>query len=206
MEKIAVTRSDLVSAIKDFNATGLTKKIKTKKFEDSYELLIHFLETIEALPNDADVEEQVPQSVVKYYNRMARRIEEASLKAIIDSVENGEPEESSDAKGAEKEITDFLVGKNKQETVSKLSKITDLMEGYIEGEKTDLFGLRLGSKDHNIARRLVAGKSEGFMIKKDICTRTELKALIKKIKDKNPNVTVTKFFKNDKFFYEFFME
>jgi hypothetical protein len=201
---ISINRQELISAIKELNSSGITEKIKTKDLLE-FPLLIMFLEAVESVPEGSPEEEDIPQSVIKYYNRMARKVEKMNSQSIMDYIESGTkiPEKTS------KEITDivdFVEKKEEVTTKSKLKQITDIMETVIDGSKKDIFGLNISGSYHPILEKLVKGKSEGFLVKKDIADKNEIKTAIDKAKKKNPGLVVTKECIDGKFFYKFYGE
>ncbi len=201
---ISIDRSELVSAIKEFNATGMSEKIRTKDVEE-FPLLIAFLESVENIPEDSPEEDNIPQGVIKYYNKMARKVEKMNSQSIMDYIEK-EPTAKKKASKEVEDVVDFIEKKEKVETKSKLRQITDIMEGISEASTKDIFKLKVGGKYHNILKRLVNGKSEGFLIKKDIADKTGIKEAINKAKEKNPDLVVTKEHIDGKFYYKFFGE
>lgn len=201
---ISIDRSELVSVIKEFNETGMADKIKTKNVLE-FPLLITFLEAVESVPEGSPEEEEIPQSVIKYYNKMARKIEKMNSQSIMEFIEK-EPEKKKESSKEVKEVVDFIEKKEDVPTKSKLKQITDIMETVAENSSKDILKLKVGGKNHNILKRLIAGKSEGFVVKKDIADKTEIKAAIDKAKEKNPDLVVTKESIDGKFYYKFFGE
>ena len=201
---ISIDRTELVTAVKELNATGFIEKIKTKNMEE-FPLLIAFLESVESIPEDSPEEDEIPQSVIKYYNRMARKVEKMNSQAILDFIEK-EPEPKKKASKEVTEVVDFIEKKEEVKTKSKLRKIEDVMETRPEGASKDIFGLKVDGPKHAIIKRLVRGKSEGFLVKKDIADKAEIKSAIEFIKKKNPGLVVTKEKVDGKFYYRFFGE
>ena len=201
---ISIDRSELVSAVKELNATGFVEKIKTKNMEE-FPLLIAFLESVESIPEDSPEEDEIPQSVIKFYNRMARKVEKMNSQAILDFIEN-EPEPKKEASKEVTKVVDFIEKKEKVKTKSKLRQIEDALETRPEGSSKDIFGLKVDGPKHAIIKRLVRGKSEGFLVKKDIADKVTIKAAIDYVKKKNPGLVVTKEHVDGKFYYKFFGE
>lgn len=201
---ISIKRDELVAAVKEMNGTGLVPKIKTKNLLE-FPLLIAFLEAVESVPEGGPEEDDIPQAVVKYYNRMARKVEAMNSKAIMDFVEK-EPVATAKTSKEVNKVIDFVEKKEEVPTKTKLKQITDVMENIHPESKKDIFGLKVSGKHHPIIRRLAKGKSEGFLVKKDIADKSEIKAAVDMVKDKNPDVVVTKEFIDGKFYYKFFGE
>lgn len=201
---ISIDRSELVSIVKELNSSELTENIKTKGVED-FPLLIAFLEGVESIPEGSPEEENIPQSVIKYYNKMARKVEKMNSQSIMDYIEK-EPEVRKEASKEVTKVTDFVEKKEKVKTKSNLRQITDIMETVPESSTKDILKLKVGGKNHNILKRLIRGKSEGFLIKKDIADKSEIKSAIEKAKEKNPDLVVTKEHIDGKFYYKFFGE
>lgn len=201
---IKIDRTELVSTTKEINATGLVDKVKTKDVPD-FQLLIAFLEAVESIPEGSPDEAEIPQSVIKYYNKMARKIEKLNSQAILEFIEN-ETAPKKETSPEVKEVTNFLKGKPKEPTKTKLKQVTDVLYNIPDASTKDIFGLKIGGKRHEIIRRLVAGKSEGFLVKKDIADKSEITSSIDFVKKKNPGIVVTKEHIDGKFFYKFFGE
>lgn len=201
---ISIERTELITAIKELNGTGFIEKIKTKDVEE-FPLLISFLEAVESIPEDSPEEDEIPQSVIKYYNRMARKVEKMNSQAILDFIEK-EPEPKKESSKEVTEVVDFIEKKEKVKTKSKLRQIEDIMETRPDGASKDIFGLKVDGPKHAIIKRLVRGKSEGFLVKKDIADKISIKAAIDFIKKKNPGLVVTKEHIDGKFYYKFFGE
>lgn len=201
---ISIDRSELVSVIKELNSAELADNIKTKGVED-FPLLIAFLEGVESIPEGSPEEENIPQTVIKYYNKMARKVEKMNSQSIMDFIEK-EPEVKKETSKEVKDVVDYVEKKEKVPTKSKLRQITDIMETVDDSSTKDIFNLKVDGKYHNILKRLVRGKSEGFLIKKDIADKSEIKAAIEKAKNKNPDLVVTKEHIDGKFYYKFFGE
>ena len=125
--------------------------------------------------------------------------------SIMDFIEK-EPEVKKETSKEVKDVVDYVEKKEKVPTKSKLRQITDIMETVDDSSTKDIFNLKVDGKYHNILKRLVRGKSEGFLIKKDIADKSEIKAAIEKAKDKNPDLVVTKEHIDGKFYYKFFGE
>ena len=199
-----INRKELLAAVKELNASGITEKIKTKDLLE-FPLLIMFLEAVESVPEGRPKEEDIPPAVIKYYNKMARKVEKMNNQAIMEYIENGVPipEDTSEEIN---DVVDFVEREENVPTVTALKQITDIMETVLEEDKKDIFGLQISGKYHPVVKKLVNGKSEGFLIKKDIADKAFIKACIDMVKKKNPDVVVTKECVNGKFYYKFFGE
>lgn len=201
---VSIDRSELVCAVKELNGTGLVPKIKTKNLLE-FPLLIAFLEAIESIPEGGPEEDEIPQSVVKYYNRMARKVEAMNSQSIMEFIEKDSATKKKTSKEVE-EVIDFVEKKEEVKTKTKLKQIIDVLDGVSDISTKDIFGLKITGKHHPIIKRLAKGKSEGFLVKKDIADKTSIKAAIDMVKKKNPDIVVTKEFIDGKFIYKFFGE
>lgn len=201
---ISIERKELVSTIKELNSLDVVPKIKTKDIPE-LPLLMTFLESIESIDEDSEEEGQLTKGIIKYYNKMARKVEKMDSQAILDFV-NTQPKKSEKPAEEVQELMDYVEHKEEVPTKTKLKQITDIMETVPEGHNKNIFNMNISSNMHQILKRLVAGKSEGFLVKKDIADKVEIAAAIKQAKKKNPDLVVNKEFIDGKFIYKFFGE
>lgn len=201
---ISIERKELVSTIKELNSLDVVPKIKTKDIPE-LPLLMTFLESIESIDEDSEEEGQLTKGIIKYYNKMARKVEKMDSQAILDFV-NTQPKKAEKPAEEVQELMDYVEHKEEVPTKTKLKQITDIMETVPEGHNKNIFNMNISSNMHQILKRLVAGKSEGFLVKKDIADKVEIAAAIKQAKKKNPDLVVNKEFIDGKFIYKFFGE
>ena len=201
---ISIERKELVSTIKELNSLDVVPKIKTKDIPE-LPLLMTFLESIESIDEDSEEEGQLTKGIIKYYNKMARKVEKMDSQAILDFV-NTQPKKVEKPAEEVQELMDYVEHKEEVPTKTKLKQITDIMETVPEGHNKNIFNMNISSNMHQILKRLVAGKSEGFLVKKDIADKVEIAAAIKQAKKKNPDLVVNKEFIDGKFIYKFFGE
>ena len=196
-----IVRAEVLKHIKVLWEANLIEKFKTKELEDA-DLLEKFMLCVEDIPEDSPEERAIPVPTARFYNRMAREYEREAEVAVQSFVESdgdsGEPNEQV------QEVIDHIDQKKPTKTKSALTQITDIMTGLPEDSKKDIFGYKVTSKEHAFLKRLVAGKSEGFIVKKDYADKSEIKAAVKHIQAKFPDVNITKESDGDKFFYRFY--
>lgn len=200
-----IDRNDLLLAIRELNGLEVVPKLYTKDIEN-FELLILFLERIESIPEESPQEEALTNSIIKYYNKMARKVEAMDRAAVVAVTEN-DAEKPKKKPEQVQAVEDFVNKETHIPTKTKMTQITDIMFNCEDDATKDVFGFKLDKKNHQIVKRLVNGKSEGFVIKKEIAAdKSEIKAAIDFIVRKHgDNVDIKKSKADDgKIYYKFF--
>ena len=163
---ITIDRKELVAIIKELNLLEVTPKLFTKNVED-FELLIKFLETIESIPEGSKEEDALSQEIIKFYNRMAKKVEQMDSAAILETVANDDAIKTEKPKPV-KDIEDFVEKKKDIPTKTKMIEITDIMQIVGEDSVRDVFGNKTTTKISKILKILISGKSESYLVKKGI--------------------------------------
>ena len=163
---IAIDRKELVSVIKELNSMEITPKLFTKNVED-FELLIKFLETVESIPEGSKEEESLSQTIIKFYNRMAKKVEQMDSAAVLETVANDDVMKKEKPKPV-KDLEEFVEKKKDVPTKTKMIEITDILQFVGEDSKKDVFGNKVTTKNSKIMKILISGKSESFLVKKGI--------------------------------------
>ena len=163
---IAIDRKELVSVIKELNSMEITPKLFTKNVED-FELLIKFLEKVESIPEGSKEEESLSQTIIKFYNRMAKKVEQMDSAAVLETVANDDVMKKEKPKPV-KDLEEFVEKKKDVPTKTKMIEITDILQFVGEDSKKDVFGNKVTTKNSKIMKILISGKSESFLVKKGI--------------------------------------
>ena len=181
---ITIDRKELVATIKELNTLEITPKLFTKNVED-FELLIKFLENVESIPEGSKEEDALTQDIIKFYNKMAKKVEQMDSAAVLETVANDDVIKTEKPSPVKK-LEDFVEKKTNVPTKTKLIEITDIMQIVGEDSVRDVFGNKATSKNSKILKILVSGKSESFLVKKGIVddkdtTRVVIKDMKKKL-------------------------
>ena len=163
---ITIDRKELVSVIKELNSMEITPKLFTKNVED-FELLIKFLETVESIPEGSKEEESLSQTIIKFYNRMAKKVEQMDSAAVLETVANDDAMKKGKPQPV-KDLEEFVEKKKDVPTKTKMIEITDILQFVGEDSKKDVFGNKVTTKNSKIMKILISGKSESFLVKKGI--------------------------------------
>ena len=202
---LEVSRNELLSVIKEFNALNIADKIYTKDVED-VELLLIFLEAIECIQEGSEEEDMLSQKIIKYYNRMAKQVEALDQKAVVKASE--ELPRIEKKSNQVKTVEDFMEKLTDIPTKTKMVQITDIMDKMEEDSPKNVFGMKVKGRVHRIIKPLLSGKSESFLIKKNFVEDVEeihsaISELKKKMKD-NLEVTIAQD-NNGKVYHKFFV-
>lgn len=163
---ITIDRKELVSVIKELNSMEITPKLFTKNVED-FELLIKFLETVESIPEGSKEEESLSQTIIKFYNRMAKKVEQMDSAAVLETVANDDVLKKEKPKPV-KDLEEFVGKKKDVPTKTKMIEITDILQFVGKDSNKDVFGNKVTTKNSKIMKILISGKSESFLVKKGI--------------------------------------
>ena len=163
---ITIDRKELVAIIKELNLLEVAPKLFTKNVED-FELLIKFLETVESIPEGSKEEDALSQEIIKFYNRMAKKVEQMDSAAILETVANDDAIKTEKPKSV-KDLEDFVEKKKDVPTKTKMIEITDIMQFVGEDSIRDVFGNKATTKNSKMLKILISGKSESYLVKKGI--------------------------------------
>ena len=137
---LEVSRNELLSIVKEFNALNITEKIYTKDVDD-VELLLIFLEAIECIQEGSEEEDMLSQKLIKYYNRMAKQVEALDQKAVVKASE--ELPHIEKKSNQVKTVEDFMEKLTAIPTKTKMVQITDIMDKIEEGSPKNVFGMKV---------------------------------------------------------------
>jgi len=189
---ILIDRKNLVSVIKELNGLQIVSKIKTKEVEDN-DLLIQFLESIESIEEGSSKEKMLTATIIKYYNEMARVVENIDNQSVLEFTQNKITQEREKPEKEIQKIVDFVTAKEEIKTKTDgLVKITDIMGGAGPEAVRDIFKFKITSKAHKILKLLLAGKRESYIVRKDIADKAEVSETLKRVKEKNKGLVIAK--------------
>lgn len=196
LEKYA-DREELVSCIKYLKSKGIIDKSNTKKL-DMYDLVMFFLESVEAIVPKSDMERLIlmdNQPLVKLYNKLAEKIEKDDVQfmtenLLINSQEKKVPNEVQ-------VVENFSSGKLIQKD-NDGNKITyKEFKDYVF-KKRNLLGIKINDAiGHDVCKWAVKGKTRGFIKEKLGITGKEIKNVIDNI-DRTKIEVITEGVKDDK--------
>lgn len=191
-------RNELVSHIKYLKDNGVISTAKTKGKETS-ELVMFFLESVETIEEGSEIEKKIVfenQSLVLMYNSLAAKVERNSVEQMTENFKNNLQKTKEVPKDVQI-VNAYGSGKLIEKEKIKKKKVTlkEFTESIHKGR--NMFGMKIKSEYHKVAKLMIEKKSKGE-IKKILGTDNATIKECLRVIDKTKFEVTEKGLKNEK--------
>ena len=155
-------RNELISHMKYLKDIGVVSSVKTKG-KETYELVMTFLESVEMIEKDSEVERKIVlenQSLVIMYNTLAAKVEKHDIEKMTENFKNN-VEKTKTVPDDVQIVSAYGSGKlvEKEKIKKRKVKLEEFTENIFKNR--DMFKFKLKSVNHKIMKLILEKKSKG---------------------------------------------
>ena len=155
-------RNELISHMKYLKDIGVVSSVKTKG-KETYELVMTFLESVEMIEKDSEVERKIVlenQSLVIMYNTLAAKVEKHDIEKMTENFKSN-VEKTKTVPNDVQIVSAYGSGKlvEKEKIKKRKVKLEEFTENIFKNR--DMFKFKLKSVNHKIMKLILEKKSKG---------------------------------------------